>query len=58
MQRISDAYRYGPIGYIAAFALAFVSVIGSLALNLGLALYFALPQTKRNLRLEMIPIQA
>jgi len=43
VQRISDAYRYGPIGYFAAFALAFVSVIGSLALNLGLALYFALP---------------
>lgn len=43
VQRIFDAYRYGPVGYIAAFLLAFVSVMASLTLNLALALYFALP---------------
>jgi uncharacterized membrane protein len=43
VQRIFDAYRYGPVGYILAFGLAFVSVTASLLLNLGLAVYFAGP---------------
>ena len=31
------------LGYIVAFGLAFVSVTASIALNLALAVYFALP---------------
>ena len=34
---------YGPVWYIVAFGLAFVSVTASIALNLALAVYFALP---------------
>ena len=47
LQRVFDAYRYGPVGYVAAFALAFVNVIASLVLNLALAFYFALPHGPR-----------
>jgi uncharacterized membrane protein len=43
VQAVTDSYRWGPLMYVAAFALAFVSVTASLALNLGLAVYFALP---------------
>jgi uncharacterized membrane protein len=43
VQRIFDAYRYGPLGYVAAFLLAFASVTASIALDLALAVYFALP---------------
>ena len=43
VQRISDSYRYGPLGYVAAFLLAFASVTASIALDLALAVYFALP---------------
>ncbi len=42
-------YAFGPIFYLVAFGLAFVSVVASLALNLALALFFALPP--RSLRL-------
>ena len=38
---IFEAYRYGPIWYVLAFALAFVTVTGSLLLNLGLAVFYA-----------------
>jgi|SRR5262252_9193673 len=40
---IFEAYRYGPIWYVLAFVLAFVTVTGSLLLNLGLAVFFAWP---------------
>ena len=43
VRRIFDSYRYGPVWYIVAFGLAFVSVTLSIALNLALAMYFALP---------------
>ena len=43
VQRISDSYRYGPLGYVAALLLAFASVTASIALDLALAVYFALP---------------
>lgn len=41
--RIFDAYRYGPVWYVIAFALAFASVTASLTLDLALAVFFALP---------------
>ena len=46
VRAIFDAYRYGPVWYGAAFALAFVSVTGSLLLNLALAVYFAWPASR------------
>jgi uncharacterized membrane protein len=47
VQAIFDAYRYGPVWYVVAFGLAFVNVTVSLALNLGLALYFAAPSRRQ-----------
>jgi len=38
---ITHAYRRGPIFYIASFLAAFISVPLSLAINIGLAVYFA-----------------
>jgi uncharacterized membrane protein len=43
VQRISDAYRYGPLWYVIAFVLAFVNVTASLVVNLALAVFFARP---------------
>jgi len=43
VQRIFDAYRYGPLWYGIAFLLAFVSVTASLVVNLALAVFFARP---------------
>jgi uncharacterized membrane protein len=43
VQRIFDAYRYGPLWYVIAFVLAFVSVTASLLVNLALAVFFARP---------------
>ncbi len=40
-RHITEQYRYGPILYLAAFGLAFVSAA---ALNLLLAVFFALPE--------------
>jgi uncharacterized membrane protein len=40
---ITESYRFGPLWYVVALALAFVSVTASLLLNLALAIYFALP---------------
>ncbi len=42
VRAIDGSYRFGWL-YVVAFALAFVNVAASLALNLGLAVYFALP---------------
>jgi uncharacterized membrane protein len=46
VRAIFEAYRYGPVWYVMAFALAFVSVTGSLLLNLALAVYFAWPTSR------------
>jgi len=43
VQRIFDAYRKGPLWYVIAFVLAFVSVTASLVVNLALAIFFARP---------------
>ncbi|MFL5800940.1 MAG: TMEM175 family protein [Roseiflexaceae bacterium] len=43
---ISRQYAFGPLLYLVAFGLAFVSGVASLALNLLLALFFALPARK------------
>lgn len=43
-QHISQQYRFGPLLYGLAFALAFVSVWASVGMNLGLAVFFALPE--------------
>jgi uncharacterized membrane protein len=43
---ITESYRLGPLAYIAALGLAFVSATASVVLNLVLAVYFALPTEK------------
>ncbi|MCQ3929480.1 MAG: DUF1211 domain-containing protein [Chloroflexi bacterium] len=40
---ITQQYNYGPLMYLAAFLAAFISVPLSLAINFGLAIFFALP---------------
>ena len=45
---IFQAFRYGPLWYVAAFVLAFATVTGSLLLNLALAVYYALPARSGN----------
>jgi uncharacterized membrane protein len=44
VRRITEQYRFGPLLYGAALALAFVSVPLCLGLNLLLAVFFALPE--------------
>ncbi|HSB74338.1 MAG TPA: TMEM175 family protein [Terriglobales bacterium] len=46
VNRISRQYAFGPLLYLVCFALAYVSVAASLALNLGLAVFFALPPSR------------
>lgn len=46
VERVFDAFRYGPLWYVVAFGLAFVSVMTSLALNLALAIFYALPHER------------
>ena len=43
VRHVTESYRYGPLWYVVALALEFVSVTASLLLNLALAIYFALP---------------
>jgi uncharacterized membrane protein len=47
IEAIHRAYSYGPLLYLAALALAVVSVPACLAVNVGLALFFALPPRHR-----------
>ena len=47
VEAISAQYRYGPLWYVLAFLLAFVSVMASVGLCAGLAVYFALPHRHR-----------
>jgi uncharacterized membrane protein len=44
---VTRDYRFGPLFYLVAFILAFVNVWASLAVNVGLALFFALPRARR-----------
>jgi uncharacterized membrane protein len=41
--KITQQYNYGPLAYLVAVALAWVSIPASLALNVVLALFFAIP---------------
>ena len=41
---ITRGYRFGPALYLASALLAFVNVAASLLLNIGLAVFFALPR--------------
>lgn len=43
VRRITEQYRFGPLLYLVAFGLAFVSVPASVLVSLLLALFFALP---------------
>ncbi len=46
VRAVTESYRWGPAIYGIAFALAFVNVAASLALNLALAVKFARPISK------------
>jgi uncharacterized membrane protein len=43
VQAITNQYRFGPLFYVAAFILAIIYVPASIAANLLLAIFFALP---------------
>ncbi|PYS93928.1 MAG: DUF1211 domain-containing protein [Acidobacteria bacterium] len=47
---ITKQYRFGPLLYVAAFALAFFSVAASVGLCMALAVFFALPGTTKRAR--------
>jgi uncharacterized membrane protein len=44
---VTDSYRFGPLFYVAALLLALVNIPASLVLNIVLAIYFALPHTRK-----------
>lgn len=46
VNRISRQYAFGPLLYLACFALAYISVAASLALNVALAVFYALPPSR------------
>jgi uncharacterized membrane protein len=46
INRITRQYAYGPLLYLVCFALAYINVAASLALNVALAIFFALPPNK------------
>ena len=41
VKRLSDRYRWGPLAYVFALAMAFVWPSGSIGICLGLALFFS-----------------
>jgi uncharacterized membrane protein len=43
VRQITDSYRFGPLFYVIALIVGFVSVTASLLVNCALAVYFALP---------------
>ena len=47
VQRINSGYRLGPLFYLVAVGLAFVNIWLSLAVNVALAAFFALPPLGR-----------
>jgi uncharacterized membrane protein len=58
IQAQTRQYAFGPVWYMAAFGLAFVSVPASLGLNLLLALFFALPlRTRREVGAPVAQVQ-
>lgn len=46
VNRITRQYAFGPLLYFVCFVLAYVNVAASLALNVALAIFFALPPSK------------
>ena len=44
VREISKQYKFGPVFYLVCLALAPLSVGASIAMNLGLAIFFALPR--------------
>lgn len=44
--RITRQYAFGPLLYLACFVLAYVNVAASLALNVALAIFFAVPPSR------------
>ena len=46
VSRITRQYAYGPLLYLACFVLAYINVAASLALNVALAIFFAMPPNK------------
>jgi uncharacterized membrane protein len=46
IKAIDDAYRLGPLFYVVALAVAFVSVPLSVVLNLGIAIFFGWPRQR------------
>ena len=55
---ITSQYRFGPLLYVVAFALAFVSVWASVAVNGGLAIYFAFTGQMTRYSGKTRPLQA
>jgi len=45
---ISRQYAVGPVSYLVCFGLTWISVPASLILNIGLAMFFALPPKERS----------
>jgi TMEM175 potassium channel family protein len=46
VSRITRQYAFGPLLYLACFALAYISVGASLTLNVALAIFFVLPPNR------------
>jgi uncharacterized membrane protein len=46
VNRISRQYAFGPLLYLVCLVLAYINVAASLALNVALAIFFALPPSK------------
>ncbi len=46
VEAITRQYRFGPLLYLSTFALSFVSVVASIGMCMGLAIYFAIPSRK------------
>jgi len=53
---ITREYSFGPMLYVIAFLLGFVSVPASLAMNLALAAFWALPPRRRRARAEALTL--
>ncbi len=47
IKAIDDQYRYGPLLYVLAFGLVFISIWLSLALQFGLAIFFSLTDSSQ-----------
>jgi uncharacterized membrane protein len=47
VEAITKSYSWGPPMYLISFALAFISALGSLSLNMAMAVFFALPRSTK-----------